>query len=70
AHTIIHDRWRLTLYRGTCQNELFDLEDDPGEMRNLWESEAHAGVKYGLIEKLAELEVDAIDRVPSPTAQG
>ena len=70
AHTIIHDRWRLTLYRGICQNELFDLEGDPDEMMNLWNSEAHADVKNTLIEMLAELEVATVDRVPLPTAQG
>ncbi len=70
AHTVIHDRWRLTLYRGICQNELFDLEDDPYEMKNLWESAAHADVRNSLVEMLAELEIAAIDRVPFPTAQG
>ena len=69
VHTIIQDRWRLSIYLGKCPNELFDLEDDPGEMANLWESERHADVKNRLIEKLAELEVAAVDRVPLPTAQ-
>ena len=69
AHTIILDRWRLSLYLGECRNELFDLEDDPGEMTNLWESEDHADVRSRLIERLAELEVAAVDRVPLPTAQ-
>ncbi len=69
AHSIVHDGWRLTMYLGKCPNELFCLEDDPGEMTNLWDSAAHAATKAMLIEKLAELEIAVADRVPLPTAQ-
>lgn len=69
VHTIIHDRWRLSMYVGKCQNELFNLQDDPGEMTNLWDSESHAAIKNRLIERLAELEIEVADRVPLPTAQ-
>ena len=69
AHTIVHDRYRMTMYRGICQNELFDLETDPGEMKNLWDSPDHKETKAELIEKLAELEIAAVDRVPFPTAE-
>lgn len=69
VHTIIQDRWRLSLYLGKCRNELFDLEDDPDELTNLWNSKNHADVRSRLIERLAELEVAAVDRVPLPTAQ-
>ena len=69
VHTIIHDRWRLSIYRGMCKNELFDLRDDPGEMYNLWDNNAYKDIKSHLIEKLVDLEISAIDRVPLPTAQ-
>ena len=69
VHTIIHDRWRLSMYRGKCMNELFDLKDDPGEMYNLWDNNAYKDIKSHLIEKLVDLEISAIDRVPLPTAQ-
>ena len=69
VHTIIHDRWRLSIYLGKCQNELFDLVDDPGEMTNLWDSAAHAEIRSRLIERLAEMEIAVADRVPLPTAQ-
>ena len=69
VHTIIHEQWRLSMYLGRCPNELFDLDNDPGEMKNLWESEPHADVKSLLIERLAELEIAVADRVPLPTAQ-
>jgi len=69
VHTVIYDRWRLSMYMGKCQNELFDLHDDPDEMTNLWDSENHSDIKSRLIEKLAELEIAVADRVPLPTAQ-
>ena len=49
-HTIIQDRWRLSLYLGKCSNELLGLEDDSGEMTNLSESVGHADVRNRLIE--------------------
>jgi arylsulfatase A-like enzyme len=69
VHTIVHDRWRLSMYLGKCRNELFDLENDPGEMINLWNSDDHFAVKAMLIERLAELEIAVANRVPLPTAQ-
>jgi arylsulfatase A-like enzyme len=69
VHSIVHGQWRLSIYLGPCRNELFDLETDPGEMTNLWDSADHASVKAMLVEKLAELEIAAANRVPLPTAQ-
>ena len=69
VHSIVYDRWRLSMYLGKCPNELFDLRNDPGEMKNLWESSDHAETKAMLIEKLAEMEIAAADRVPLPTSQ-
>ena len=57
------------MYLGKCANELFDLAEDPGEMTNLWKSADHQEVKARLLERLAELEIAAVDRVPLPTAQ-
>ncbi len=69
VHTIVHGNWRLSMYLGKCRNELFDLKEDPGELRNLWDSANHSDVKNRLIERLAELEIAVADRAPLPTAQ-
>jgi arylsulfatase A-like enzyme len=34
-------RWKLNYYP-TCEGELYDLENDPGETRNLWSDPSHA----------------------------
>jgi arylsulfatase A-like enzyme len=69
VHSIVYENWRLSMYLGKCPNELFDLSNDPGEMVNLWFSAKHQDVKARLVERLAELEIAAVDRVPLPTAQ-
>ena len=69
VHSILHDRWRLSIYLGPCRNELFDLENDPGEMAFLWDSADHASVRAMLVEILAEMEIAAVDRVPLPTSE-
>jgi len=38
-------------------------------MTNLWDREDHAAVRAMLVEKLAEMEIAAVDRVPLPTAE-
>ncbi|MEL7344867.1 MAG: sulfatase-like hydrolase/transferase [Pseudomonadota bacterium] len=69
VHSIVKDRYRLSMYLGKCPNELFDLRADPGEMVNLWNSASHAAIKAELIESLAEMEIAVADRVPLPTQE-
>ena len=59
----------MSIYLGKCANELFDLESDPGEMVNLWDSTEHASIKAVLVERLAVLEIACANRLPLPTAQ-
>ena len=69
AHTVIEGNFRLTIYLGHCQNELFDLYNDPDEMVNLWDSKNHSDIRAELVQRLAEMEMAAIDRVPLPTSE-
>jgi arylsulfatase A-like enzyme len=36
VRTLVTDRYRLAVYPGTPAGELFDLQDDPAELHNLW----------------------------------
>lgn len=67
VRTLIDDRYRLSLWREFPWGELYDLRDDPHEMRNLWSAPEAAGVRAGLMEKMARTLIDLQDRAPHPT---
>ena len=64
--TLITDRFKLTLYRGTAEGELFDLEADPGETRNLFHARDHAEVRSNLMHRFLQAEME---RESSPMAR-
>jgi arylsulfatase A-like enzyme len=50
--TLITARWRLTVYANSAWGELYDLENDPHELRNLWEDAGHRAVRGELMTDL------------------
>lgn len=69
VNSIIMGQWRLSVYIGTCPNELFDLKNDPHEMRNLWDDTAYGETKSNLLEHLCELEITSANHVPVPLSE-
>lgn len=55
--TYVNDRYKITVYRGQPYGEMFDLEADPEERRNLWDDPAHAEAKSKLLHELAQAEI-------------
>jgi arylsulfatase A-like enzyme len=64
--TIITQRWRMTIAHADPWGELYDLENDPHEMDNLFEDPAHRAVRGELMEKLAYREMELAERSPLP----
>lgn len=65
-HTIVDQRYRMTVMSDSGLGELYDLQNDPGEFDNLWDKPEHAGLKARLMERLVQLEIEHTDTVPYP----
>lgn len=55
--TYVNERYKLTVYYNQNYGELYDLENDPGEIKNLWAVPEAAGLKAELIQKLLFAEM-------------
>lgn len=63
SRTFITPRYKITLHRGEALGELFDLEADPDERRNLWDDPDSQRLKGELLEAFVRAE---IEREPLP----
>ena len=52
--TFINDRYKITLYYNRDYGEIFDLRDDPGEVKNLW---ADTELRADLTEQFLRAEM-------------
>jgi arylsulfatase A-like enzyme len=68
-HTLLDQRYRITVASDSGSGELYDLQNDPGEFENLWDSPAHANLRAQLIERLARVQMEHTDSVPYPTGR-
>ncbi len=55
--TYVDERYKLTVYYKHPCGELFDLQEDPGEVRNLWDDPASSELKAELVLKLLHAEM-------------
>jgi len=55
--TYVDARYKLTVYRGQEYGELFDLQLDPSELTNLWDSTDHATLKATLLHRAVQYEI-------------
>ena len=56
--TYVNDRYKITVYCNQEYGELFDLEEDPQEINNLWDSPEHKDLKAELIKNLLHAEME------------
>ena len=67
--TLVTRRWRMSVYQGVEWGEIYDLDNDPDEMANLWDDTSHTAIRAELMETLARKQIDLVDRSPFPTAR-
>jgi arylsulfatase A-like enzyme len=66
--TLLTDRHRFTLYADEPWGELYDLAQDPLELRNLWDDPAAQALRGELAQRLAVKMVQSADTCPYPEA--
>jgi arylsulfatase A-like enzyme len=58
-HTYVDKRYKITVYRAWDDGELFDLEQDPDELHNLWNDPASENLKRDLLLKFHQARMDS-----------
>jgi len=66
CRTLLMGPWRLTIYDRVRWGELYNLEEDPDEMRNLWDDPAHLKVKCDILDRMVHRMTELADRAPFP----
>ena len=67
TRTLVTDTHRLSVYQGIGWGELYDLGQDPLELRNLWDEPSAAGLRGALAERMAREMMALADTLPKPT---
>lgn len=55
--TYIDARYKATVYRNKPYGELFDLEADPHERRNLWDDPAYVALQRDVLHRFVQAEI-------------
>jgi hypothetical protein len=61
---LVTERYRLTWYGGQPYGELFDLQEDPDELYNLWSDGGRRRLRDRLAARLLEEAVMSDSRLP------
>lgn len=67
--TYVDQRYKITVYYNQTYGEIFDLQEDPNELHNLWDSPEHAALKTELLLKYAWAELGK-ESMPMPRTSG
>lgn len=65
----IEARHKISVYRQGDHGEMFDLLDDPGELRNLWSDPDAAAVKSAMLHRMVQA-ILASEPTPNPRVAG
>jgi arylsulfatase A-like enzyme len=64
--TLVTEQARLSLFEGVDWAELYDLQDDPQEMQNLWQQPGAQALARDMLERLAREMIAASETSPLP----
>ena len=59
---------KIAVCHTTSEGELYDMQADPGEHNNLWNSPAHAGLKAEMMKQCFDASIATIDPIPMRVA--
>ena len=59
VRTFVNERYKLTVYREGDMGELFDLQEDPQELNNLWNDPAALALKQCLMQQFLQATMQA-----------
>lgn len=66
VRTLLCNGWRLTIYDGLVQGELYNLSEDPLETRNLWADPVAATIRAEMTEKMLRRMIAHSETSPLP----
>ena len=66
VRTVVTNKYRMSLREGEDWNELYDLENDPSEIENLYEAKDAACVRQSMTETMLRRLIELQDRAPLP----
>ena len=68
CRSLLTDRYRMTIYDAAEWGELYDVQEDPDELNNLWNDPESIGLRGKLMEKLAYMNLALVEKSPYPSA--
>ncbi len=69
VRTMITKTHRMTMFYPSGHYEIFDLENDPDELENLWEKQGCEDLRNTLTQRMLELMCEMQDWAPLPTGR-
>jgi hypothetical protein len=69
VRTMVTEKYRISMTIPADNFELYDLENDPDEIVNLWEARDFSPIKAELTERMLKLVCEMQDWAPLPTGR-